>query len=243
MTAMSVPLLPAAEPEQHPLASLTGLAMIAAVLTWIGGSPWTAPLEILVVFFHEASHAFMTLLTGGEVMRMEVTIERGGSVLSAGGNRFLILSAGYLGSLVIGAVLLIASMRTRHDRLILLLVAIAMTVATLLYMRNGFGLVYGFAGAFALFAIARWLPAIASDYALRLIGVMSLMYVPRDIFSDTIQRSQLRSDAFMLAEEFGGSTWFWGGIWLVIAVVIAAYAVFLSVRRANRRSDQAPLST
>jgi len=231
-------LSPAAEPEQHPLASLAGLAVLAGFLTWIGGSVWTAPLEILVVFFHEASHALMTLVTGGEVVRMEVTIERGGSVLSAGGNRFLILSAGYLGSLLIGAALLVVSMRTRHDRMVLAMVAVAMAVATLLYMRNVFGLIYGFAGAIALFAIARWLPAIASDYALRLIGVMSLLYVPRDIFSDTIARSQLRSDAFMLADEFGGTTWFWGGLWLAISVGIAGYTVYLSVRR-RRASDSA----
>ena len=218
---MSVPQPIAPEPEQHPLASLGGLALVAAFLTWFGGTAWTAPLEILVVFFHEGSHALMTLVTGGEVQSMVVTVERGGSTLSAG----------YLGSLLIGSVLLIASMRTRHDRFILVLVAIAMAVATLFYIRNGFGLMYGFAGAFALLAIARWLPPVASDYSLRLIGVMSLLYVPRDIFSDTIQRSQERSDAFMLADEFGGTTWFWGGLWLAISVVIVAFAVYFSVRR------------
>ena len=86
----------------------------------------------------------------------------------------------------------------------------------------------------ALLGIARFLPPVVSDYALRLIGVMSLLYVPRDIFSDTIQRSHLRSDARMLAEEFGGGTWMWGGLWLLLSVAISIYAVRLSLRR--RRS-------
>lgn len=220
-----------ADTEAHPLASLTGLIVLGGVLMWLGGTPWTAPLEILVVFFHESAHALMTVITGGEVVSMQVTIERGGEVLSAGGNRFLTLSAGYLGSLLIGAGLLIAGMRSRHDQIILSVVAALMALATVLFMRNLFGLAYGLGMALTLLGIARFLPPIASDYALRLIGVMSLMYVPRDIFSDTIERSHLRSDARMLAEEFGGGTWLWGGLWLILSIAICVYAVLLSVRR------------
>lgn len=220
--------------EAHPLLSLAGLVALGGVLMWFGGTPWTAPLEILVVFFHESAHALMTLLTGGKVVSMQVTVERGGEVLSAGGNRFLTLSAGYLGSLVIGAGLLVASMRSRHDQIILAVVASFMALATVLFMRNLFGLAYGLGMALLLLGIARFLPAMASDYALRLIGVMSLLYVPRDIFSDTIQRSHLRSDARMLAEEFGGGTWLWGGLWLILSVAIAVYAVRLSLRRNPR---------
>ncbi len=220
-----------ADTESHPLLSLTGLLILGCVLMWFGGTVWTAPLEILVVFFHESAHALMTLATGGKVVSMQVTIERGGEVLSLGGNRFLTLSAGYLGSLLIGASLLVAGMRSRHDQLILAVVAGFMALATVLFMRNLFGLAYGLGMALALLAIARFLPAIASDYALRLIGVMSLLYVPRDIFSDTIERSHLRSDARMLAEEFGGGTWLWGGLWLVLSLAIVAYAVRLSLRR------------
>lgn len=217
--------------ESHPLLSLAGLLLVAGVLMWLGGTPWTAPLEILVVFFHESAHALMTLVTGGKVVSMQVTIERGGEVLSAGGNRFLTLSAGYLGSLLIGAGLLVAGMRSRHDQVILAVVAGLMALATVLFMRNPFGLVYGLGMALLLLGIARFLPALASDYALRLIGVMSLLYVPRDIFSDTIERSHLRSDARMLAEEFGGGTWLWGGLWLLLSVAICVYAVHLSLRR------------
>ena len=206
------PVAPPGGPEAHPLVSLAGLGVLGAVLMWLGGTPWTAPLEILVVFFHESAHALMTVVTGGSVVSMQVTIERGGEVLSAGGNRFLILSAGYLGSLLIGTGLLVAGMRSRHDQIILSVVAVLMALATVLFMRNLFGLAYGLGMALALLGIARFLPPVVSDYALRLIGVMSLLYVPRDIFSDTIQRSHLRSDARMLAEEFGGGTWMWGGL-------------------------------
>lgn len=228
------PALPAST-EAHPLLSLLGLAALAAVLMWLGGTPWTAPLEILVVFFHESAHALMTLVTGGKVVAMQVTVERGGEVLSAGGNRFLTLSAGYLGSLLIGAGLLIAGMRSRHDQIILAVVALLMALATVLFMRNLFGLAYGLGMALVLLGIARFLPAQASDYALRLIGVMSLLYVPRDIFSDTIERSHLRSDARMLAEEFGGGTWFWGGLWLILSVAICLLAVRISLGRNRQR--------
>jgi hypothetical protein len=220
--------------EAHPALSLLGLLVLGSILMWLGGTPWTAPLEILVVFFHESAHALMTLLTGGKVVSMQVTIERGGEVLSAGGNRFLTLSAGYLGSLLIGAGLLVAGMRSRHDQFILAIVAAFMALATVLFMRNLFGLAYGLGMALALLGIARFLPPLASDYALRLIGVMSLLYVPRDIFSDTIHRSHLHSDARMLAEEFGGATWMWGGLWLVLSLAICVYAVRLSLRRTPR---------
>lgn len=229
----STPGAPAST-EAHPLLSLAGLVVLGSVLMWLGGTPWTAPLEILVVFFHESAHALMTVVTGGKVVAMQVTIERGGEVMSAGGNRFLTLSAGYLGSLLIGAGLLIAGMRSRHDQIILAVVAAFMALATVLFMRNLFGLAYGLGMALLLLGIARFLPALASDYALRLIGVMSLLYVPRDIFSDTIERSHLRSDARMLAEEFGGGTWLWGGLWLILSVAIVVYAVRLSLRRSPR---------
>lgn len=224
--------------DSHPAAAFLGLIALAAILMWFGGSPWTAPLEILVVFFHEASHALMTLVTGGKVVAMQVTVERGGEVLSAGGNRFLILSAGYLGSLMIGAALLVAGMRSRHDRAILAVVALLMALATVLFMRNLFGFGYGIGMAVALLAIARFLPEQASDFSLRLIGVMSLLYVPRDIFSDTIERSQLQSDARMLAEEIGGGTWLWGGLWLLLSLWICYLAIRMSLKRSATRTRQ-----
>ena len=45
-----------------------------------------------------------------------------------------------------------------------------------------------------------------NNFILKLIGLTSMIYVPLDIVSDTIYRSHIKSDASMLADEFGGAT-------------------------------------
>jgi len=57
----------------------------------------------------------------------------------------------------------------------------------------------------------------------------NLIYVPYDIYSDTIARSGLRSDAFMLAEEYGGAAWLWGGVWLVISLILVVTTLVLGL--------------
>jgi hypothetical protein len=57
------------------------------------------------------------------------------------------------------------------------------------------------------------------------IGLTSLIYVPYDIFDDTIARSTLRSDAYMLAEAFGGTAMIWGAIWLVLSGIVIAWCL------------------
>lgn len=73
--------------------------------------------------------------------------------------------------------------------------------------------------------MARFLEHSANDMALRVIGLSSLIYVPYDIFDDTIARSTQRSDAYMLAEAFGGTTMIWGGVWLVASVVVILWCL------------------
>ena len=69
-----------------------------------------------------------------------------------------------------------------------------------------------------------------NDFLLRLIGLTSMMYVTLDIYSDTIVRSHLQSDARMLAQEFGGATVLWGGLWIALSVVAIAGCLHWSVR-------------
>ncbi len=226
--------------RDHPMTYLKShwqlLALIAVVFA-LWHTPVVLPLKILVVFLHELSHALAALLTGGSVEQISVSAEQGGFASTRGGNRFAILSAGYLGSLLIGAALLILALRSTADRLITATLGAVMLVVTLLYIRDLFALLFCATGGLALLSIARFLGHAVSDMALRVIGLSSLIYVPYDIFDDTIARSNLPSDAHMLAHEFGGATVFWGALWLFLS----AGVLYWCLRRVLGQSTNLPL--
>lgn len=202
------------------------LVLLAAVFA-LWQTPVMAPLKILIVFLHELAHGATTVLTGGDVISLTVSAEQGGAVVSRGGNRFLVLNAGYVGSLLIGMGLLFVAIRTHADRAVMAGFGALILLIAIIYVRDFFALAFCVATGGAMMAVARYLPRDVNDLILRLIGLTSMIYVPYDIFSDTIARSALRSDARMLAEEFGGATVLWGGIWLAIALGV----IWLSVRR------------
>ncbi|WP_342068949.1 M50 family metallopeptidase [Yoonia algicola] len=208
------------------------LALTAAVFA-LWQTPAVVPLKILIVFFHEASHAIATLLTGGDVVSLSVSADQGGLVISRGGNRFVTLTAGYLGSLLVGVVLLLAATRTSADRKVMALCGMVTLVIAGLYVRDLFALAFCMGMGAVMLLMARYLGHKANDLALRVIGLTSMIYVPYDIFSDTIARASLRSDARMLAEEFGGTTVMWGGLWLLISVGIIGWCLRYGLGRSS----------
>ncbi|MEP3278479.1 MAG: M50 family metallopeptidase [Stappiaceae bacterium] len=201
------------------------LIALTALVFLLWKTPIVVPLKIMIVFLHEFSHAAVTILTGGSVVELSLSPQQGGHVISRGGSRFLILTAGYLGSLVIGAALLVIALRTDADRLVLGLLGAIMLVVTVLYVRDWFPLIFCTLTGVGMLAVARYLDHAVSDMVLRVIGLSSLIYVPYDIFDDTIRRSGARSDAYMLADEFGGPTIFWGGLWLVLSLAAIVWCL------------------
>jgi|TARA_B110000438_G_C15782108_1_gene636754 hypothetical protein len=189
------------------------------------------PLQILVVFFHESSHALAAILTGGEVMEMEISYMQGGHVLSRGGSRFITLSAGYLGSLIWGLIIYFSAVRTDIDKFISFALGSIIATISLIFVRNSFGLIFGLIGAAGLIFLGLKASLKINDFVLRVIGLTSMLYAPLDIFSDTIERSYLRSDARMLADEFGGTTIIWGGIWILISSFLIIFCLKLSHKK------------
>ncbi len=202
--------------------------IIAIFFLW--STPALYPLKLLIVFFHESSHALMTIATGGQVIELEIDRMQGGHVISAGGNRFITLTAGYLGSLIWGVVIYLLAVGSKYDKAIMFCLGIIIMAVTTLFVRDLFA--FGFGGLTGLFMILMGVkaPMQINDIILRVIGVTSMSYVPLDVYSDTIARTSLRSDAFMLAEEFGGTTVLWGTIWLLVSVVILIATLKISLK-------------
>jgi hypothetical protein len=206
------------------------LFVLLVLIAGLWDYPVLLPLKLLVVFFHESSHALATVLTGGRVAEMVVVAQQGGHVMSLGGNRFITLSAGYLGSLAWGMVIYTIATVTHWDRMAMFILGLGIAAITLIFVSNGFALAFGLLTAIAMMLAARFLNRDVNDFLLRLIGLTSILYVVLDIYSDTIARSHLRSDARMLAEEFGGATLLWGGLWIAISVLAMLGCLYWSIK-------------
>jgi hypothetical protein len=209
------------------LGLIAGLA-IAALFLW--DTPLIYPLKILVVFFHELSHGLAAILSGGEIVRIEVIAQEGGLCVTRGGNRFLTLSAGYLGSLLWGGAILLLAARTGLDRWASAALGVGLIGISVVYVRPllGFGFLFGLTAGGGLLATGRFLSEGINDILLRLIGLTSCLYAVADIKSDILERSYLRSDAAMLSELTGVPTLIWGVLWLLVAVVGAGWFLLRS---------------
>lgn len=188
------------------------------------------PLKIFIVFLHEFSHALATWLTGGAVLELSVSAQQGGFVTAQGGNGFLIASAGYLGSLLLGSMLFVLALRSKIDRFLVGFLGLTMIVLTALYIREPFAIAFCLGAGVLLMLSARFMAVQLNDLILRVIGLVSMIYVPYDIFSDTLARSYLMSDARILAQNYGGTTIMWGGLWFIISLVFLVFVLKISLK-------------
>lgn len=214
-----------------------GLAL-AALLLW--HTPLVLPFKLFVVMLHELSHGIAAILTGGRIIAIQLTVDQGGLCQTAGGSRPIILSAGYLGSMVWGALLLVLGSRSRRDRAILGALGTLVVGITALYVRSLFGAVFGILTGAALVLCARYLPASVSDLLLRAIGVTSCLYAPEDIASDLILRSVPDSDAAQLARVTFIPGVAWGILWMVASLAVAAIALWVSATGPRAESASLP---
>ena len=202
------------------------LIFIGIVFLW--NTLFVYPLKIFVVFMHEVSHGLAAIATGGRIVEIEINPQQGGHALTQGGSRFWTLTAGYLGSLLWGGLILLLAARTRFDKAISILIGIGMVAISIGFGESTFTYLFGIGFGVALIAIGFYLPEAVNDWILRIIGVTSFLYAILDIKSDVLDRSNLRSDARMLSEVTGIPTEVWGILWIIIAIGLTLWFLYLS---------------
>ena len=208
-----------------------GIYFAAIWLLW--NTPVVYPLKVFVVMLHEISHGIAAVATGGAIQRIELTFDQGGACYCGGGNAFLTLSAGYLGSLAWGALLLLIAVgATKRHRITLIAIGSLIAAVTVLYIRNVFGLVFGLLAGVALIAAARRLPPPVNRGMLTVLGLTSCLYAILDIKSDILDRPKAHSDAYMLSEMTAIPTVVWGFLWIGLALLVSV----LLVRRLWQRA-------
>jgi hypothetical protein len=209
-----------------------GFGAFFVALWYLWYTPVVYPLKIFVVLLHETSHALALLATGGSVDRIVLDPAQGGATYGRGGVAFITLSAGYLGSLALGALLVVGAQSRRiRSGTLLTLVGVTVLILTAVYIRNVFGFVFGLAFGASLLWTGRRAPGAWSTRLLMALGFTSCLYAVLDIKSDILDRPHLRSDAAMLAEMTGVPTLAWGALWIGLAVLACALLLRWSWRR------------
>ncbi|MBW1876775.1 MAG: M50 family metallopeptidase [Deltaproteobacteria bacterium] len=202
---------------------MAALIVLGVLLLLFWNSIFLWPVKIVVVLFHELGHAVAAWVTGGSVVEIGLSPRVGGHTLTQGGFRFLILNAGYLGSLVAGVLLLMATQRSgRVARVIAWCLGGALLVVALGLVRPilSFGFAFSLITALAFGGLARYGSTHLNRLVLRALGLFSVLYAAFDIRSDVFRAGAASSDAHMLAE----ATWIpapvWGLAWLAVGVAI-----------------------
>ena len=178
------------------------------------------PFRLFVVFLHEISHGLAAVATGGALVSIGLSFDEGGVCLTRGGWPFVILNAGYLGSLLWGALFLLLGGRRTRARSVVGLVGAFTLAVTLVYVRTWFGFLYGLLAALLLLGVAARLKPAVSEFLLAAIGATSCLYAVWDIASDVLLRHSNESDAAALARLTGIPAVLWGVAWAAFSLLV-----------------------
>ncbi len=197
----------------------------AAVGVLLWHNPAVYPLKLLVVLMHESGHAFATMLVGGHVQSISVSADEGGLTTSLYVpsllHRVIVSSAGYVGSVVSGCVLLFVASRSSAARIPFAALAGWTLVVALLWVRDPFTLAFTLGMTLVLLVCGRFLPQLARRAVLVFIATFSALYALFDIRDDLLHFGPARgSDADSLAQATLIPAIVWGLAWGVLSLLL-----------------------
>lgn len=192
---------------------VSALAFLAVFLLWNQRDMEMLlyPLRLFVTFVHEAGHAVAALISGGQVQGFTVNANGSGVAVTAGGNRALILPAGYLGAALFGSLLFLLSNRAPRWA-----PGIAMTLGafligiTAIYGRSDASglpitLVIGIGFGLFILLVGAKAPRVIIQLLLSILAVVTALEAVYDLWylvgNADVGRGDVRNDAAAFAQE------------------------------------------
>jgi hypothetical protein len=206
------------------------------------------PFRIFVTFIHEGGHAIAALLTGNSVSSLSVAANTSGETYTTQGgliSQVLISSAGYVGSMAFGALLLILIRKSVAARLVLAGSAILVFGLTMIYglfkpLFSGVGwsgipftLVAGLLISVSLFLVARFASAKVASFFVSFLAVQCVLNALFDLktvfFLSSPFALPVHTDAVNMANATGIPSLFWAILWIGLALGILWFAMRMYV--------------
>ena len=194
------------------------------------------PFRLFVTFIHEGGHALAALLTGNSVQSLSVAMDTSGETYTTKGGLFsqmFISSAGYLGSMAFGSLLLVLIRKSIATRVVLAGSAALVFGLTLIFglfkplvaggVLSGipFTLVAGTLLAVGLFAVARFASAGVASFFVSFLAVQCILNALLDLktvfFLSSPFAPSAQTDAMNMATATGIPAIFWTVLWIAVA--------------------------
>ena len=236
--------------DARPQAMTLLVAATISILLWF--IPYAEilayPFRIFVTFIHEGGHAIAALITGNSVSSLSVATNSSGETYTTQGgliSQLLISSAGYIGSMAFGAILLILIRKSVAARFVLLGSAILIFGLTMIYglfkpLYSGvawsgipFTLLAGSLISVGLILVARFASAKVASFFVSFLAVQCVLNALFDLktvfFLSSPFALPVHTDAVNMAHATGIPAIFWAVIWIALALGILWFAMRLYV--------------
>ena len=195
------------------------------------------PFKLFATWLHEASHGLAMLTTGAGIDRLEIFQDTSGIIYPyhavTSSASAAIACAGYMGTSLFGAGILVLGRTERGARWVLAGFGLAMS-AVALGVGNRFGAAALVVEGTLVVAFARWARARIALIVVDLLGLQSCINAILDlrvVFAPMLVGGQphAASDADIAASAVGGSATLWALLWLVWSLGISWLALRLAL--------------
>jgi len=233
--------------DARPQAMTLLLAAIISIALWFipFAEILSYPFRIFVTFIHEGGHAIAALVTGNSVQSLSVAMNGSGETYTTQGgwlSQMLVSSAGYIGAMTYGSLLLILIRRAVAARIVLLGSAAIVLTLTIIFgvikpivagwvAFSGipFTLFAGVLLSVGLFLVARFASARAATFVVSLLAVQCVLNALLDLktifFLSSPFAATVPTDALNMANATGVPALFWASLWITVSVLILVVAL------------------
>ena len=244
--------------DARPQAMTLLLAAVLSIALWFipFAEILSYPFRIFVTFIHEGGHALAALATGNSVASLSVAMNGSGETYTTQGgliSQMIVSSAGYLGAMTYGALLLVLIRRSVAARLVLVGSAGVVFALTTIFgvvkpiMAGTWGTLSGLpftllAGVIisaGLFAVARFASARVATFLVSFLAVQCVLNALLDLktvfFLSSPFAATVPTDAVNMYNATGIPALVWSVLWIATSVLILAVAVrqYVGSRRSS----------
>lgn len=244
-------------PDRRQFVVTVAVVALASILLW--STPVLLPLRLLVTLVHEAGHATVAMLLGASVQSVTINANEGGLTFFTLAHRstlrlVAIGSAGYVGTAIVGGILLEVASRVGRARVALGALAAIVAAIGLAWVPWSTAPDAGAAaatgsstgdGRFTILCCVVYVVvlvglAVQPRVAVRRVALVAVatalcLGAVEDLrLVLSLSTSHAVSDASIVASEAPFPAWFWAGLWLVIGVAACALGLWSALSGPRR---------